>query len=117
MEKVVRLINILDDSIIDKLVMLDRLVQLYAKFTITWRKAEVTSDGTTVKVKWLRTNKYGYEAFTERVFPMEDVDKRIVSYKRKIKKEFTNRHENVRVQREKETRKWQKHIDDADIQM
>jgi sulfite reductase beta subunit-like hemoprotein len=117
MEKIARLLSIIDDPVADKLIMLDRLVQLYAKFTETWREAEVRSDGATVRIKWLRINKYGYESFTERVFPIEDVGKRIASYKRKIKKEFTNRHENVRIQREKDTRKWQKHIDNADIHL
>lgn len=115
MEKIARLLSILDEPVIDKLIKLDRLVHLYAKFTKTWRDVNVTSDGKTVKVKWLRINKYNYESFTERVFPMEDIEKRIASYKRKIKKEFTNRHDNVRIQREKEIRKWQKHIDNADI--
>jgi hypothetical protein len=117
MEKITRLLDILEEPVVDKLIMLDRLTKLYAQFTETWREVEVTSDGTTVSVKWLRINKYGYESFTKRVFPMEDIDKRIASYKRKIRKEFINRHDNVRIQREKETRKWQKHIDDADIQM
>jgi hypothetical protein len=62
-------------------------------------------------------DKYKRENWTEREFPMEDVAKRISSYKRKIKTEFTNRHENVRIQREKDIRKWQKHIDNANIQV
>jgi len=115
MEKIVRLLNIIDDSVADNLIMLDRLVQLYSKFTETWREAEVTSDGSTVRVKWLRINKYKYESFTERVFPVEDVGKRIASYKRKIKKEFANRHDNLRIQREKKIRMWQKHIDNANV--
>ena len=117
MEKVVRLINILDDTVVDKLVLLDRLVKFYARFLDKWKIAEVTSNGTIVRVKFTYIDKYGYDSFTEREFPMEDIGKRISSYKRKIKKEFTNRHENVHIQREKEMRKWQKHIDDADIQM
>ena len=115
MEKVTRLINILDDSTIDKLVMLDRLVRFYVRFLKKWRTAEVTSNGTIVRVKFAYIDKYKYVTHTEREFPTEDIDKRISSYKRKIKKEFTNRHENVRVQREKDMRKWQKMIDDARI--
>ncbi|KKK53734.1 hypothetical protein LCGC14_3091770 [marine sediment metagenome] len=117
MEKIVRLFHIINEETADKLIMLDRLVQLYGNFMEMWRQVEVTSDGKTVKIKWLRIDKYGYEAFTERIFPIEDVGKRISVYKRKIKIEFTNRHENVRIQREKEVRKWQKYIDNADIQM
>lgn len=107
MEKVVRLINILDDSVIDKLVMLDRLVRFYVRFLDKWRKAEVTSNGNIVRVKFAYLDKYDRESFTEREFPMEDVDKRISSYKRKIKKVFAERHENPRVLREKDIYKWE----------
>ena len=117
MEKIVRLFHIIDEETADKLIMLDRLVQFYAKFMELWREVELTSDGKTVKVKWLRIDKYGHEAFTERVFPIDDIGKRIGVYKRKIRIEFTNRHENVRIQREKETRKWQKYIDENKIKM
>ena len=115
MKKIIRLFHIIDEKTIDQLVMLDRLVHLYADFMETWRDVELTSDGTNVRVKWLRINKYGHEAFTEREFPMTDIQKRISIYKRKIKTEYYNRHNNVRVQREKETRKWQKHIEDARV--
>lgn len=119
MKKVIRLINILDNNVIDKLVMLDRLVRLYAKFLDKWRIAEVTSDGTIVRVKFAYVDKYGYETHTEREFPMEDVDKRISAYKRKIKKVFAERHENVRLLRERDIYKWQLMIkslrNDADI--
>jgi hypothetical protein len=115
MEKVVRLINILDEEVVDQLVFLDRLVRFYSKFLSTWRSAEVTSDGKTVRVKFFKTTKYGYEDFTERIFPIEDIGKRIASYKGKIKIEFNKRHDNVRIQREKDVRKWQKHIDNAEI--
>jgi hypothetical protein len=115
MEKIVRLISILDDDVIDKLVYLDRLVQFYSKFLETWRNVEVTSNGAIVRVKFFRVNKYGHEAFTEREFPIADIDKRISSYKRKIKKEFNERHNNVRIQREKEMYKWEKVIKDARV--
>lgn len=117
MEKVVRLINILDDNTVDKLIMLDRLVRLHVKFLTKWRVARVTSNGTVVRVRFSYVDKYKRENWTEREFPMEAIDKRISSYKRKIKIEFANRHENVRIQREKDVRKWQKHIDNADVQM
>ena len=117
MEKIVRLIDILDDSTVDKLVLLDRLVKLHVRFLTKWRVADVTSNGTVVRVRFSYVDKYGRENWTEREFPMEDIGKRISSYKRKIKIEFTNRHDNKRLQREKDIRRWQKHIDDADIQM
>jgi len=106
MEKVVRLINILDDSVVEKLILLDRLVRLYAKFLDKWRIAEVTSNGTIVRVKFAYLDKYDRESFTEREFPMEDIDKRISSYRRKIKKVFPERHENKRLLRERDIYKW-----------
>jgi len=115
MEKVVRLINILDENTVDKLVMLDRLVKLYARFLDKWKVAEVTSNGTVVRVKFTFVDKYDRESFTEREFPMEDVDKRISAYKRKIKKVFAERHDNVRIQREKDVYKWEKMIKDARV--
>jgi len=107
MEKVARLINILDDSVIDKLVMLDRLVRFYVRFLDKWRKGEVTSDGNIVRVKFAYLDKYNRESFTEREFPMEDIDKRITSYKRKIKKVYEERHENPRLKRERDIYRWQ----------
>ena len=121
MEKVVRLINILDEKTVDKLVMLDRLVKFYVQFLTKWRKAEVTSNGTIVRVKFAYLDKYERETWTEREFPMDHIDKRISSYKRKIKGEFNKRHENKRIQRVKDMHKWQKRIEamredrDADI--
>ena len=119
MEKVVRLINILDDNIVEKLILLDRLVRFYSKFLDKWRIAEVTSNGTLVRVKFTHVDKHDRESFTEREFPMEDIDKRISSYKRKIKKVFAERHENLRLRREKEIYKWELLIkslrNDADI--
>lgn len=100
---------------VEKLVMLDRLVRFYAKFLDKWRIAEVTSNGSIVRVQFAHMDKYDRKTHTEREFPMEDIDKRIASYKKKIKREFANRHENVRIQREKDVYKWQKVINDARI--
>ena len=117
MDKVFQLISILDDPIVTKLIYLDRLVRFYSKFLSTWKTAGVTSDGKEVRVKFMITNKYGYESFTERVFPMEDIDKRIDSYKGKIAIEFKKRHENSRIQRVKEVYKWKIYIENAKIYM
>ncbi len=117
MEKVYRLISILDDPMVSKLIHLDRLVRFYSRFLSTWKTAGVTSDGKEVRVRFTSTTKYGYEDFTERVFPMEDIDLRIDSYKRKIAVEFSKRHENPRIQRTIEVHKWKKYIEDAKIQM
>jgi hypothetical protein len=115
MEKVVRLINILDSEVVDKLIYLDRIVRLYSKFMYTWKGAEVTSNGTVVRVKFILPSKHGFTSFTEREFPMEDIDKRIASYKRKIKEEFKKRHDNPRIQRAKEVHSWKRYMKDAEI--
>ena len=117
MKKIFRLISILDDPIVGKLIYLDRLVRFYSKFLSTWKTAGVTSDGKEVRVKFMIINKYGWEDFTERVFPMEDIDERIESYKKKIAVEFNKRHDNPRIQRNIEIHKWKKYIEDAKIQM
>ncbi len=117
MQKVYRLINILDEPIVCKLMYLDRLVRFYAKFLRTWKTAGVTSDGKEVRVRFITITLHGYENFTERVFPMEDIDLRIDSYKHKIALEFAKRHDNPRIQRTKEVHKWKKYIEDAKIQM
>ena len=113
MQKVFRLISILDDPIVCKLIYLDRLVRFYARFLTTWKTAGVTSDGSEVRVRFMSVNKYNYENFTERVFPMEDIDKRIDSYRKKIAVEFKHRHTNVRIQRIKEIHKWKRYIENA----
>ena len=115
MEKVIRLISILDERVVDRLILLDRLVTLYAKFTRLWTRAEVRSDGAKVRVKFFKINKYDYEQFTERVFPIDDIDKRIASYRRKLKKVFSERHENPRILRERDIHSWKKTIDDAKV--
>lgn len=115
MEKVIKLIDILDSGVVDRLIYLDRLVRVYAKFMHTWKGAEVTSNGTMVRVKFILPSKHGFDSFTEREFPMEDIDKRIASYKRKIREEFKNRHTNPRLQRAKQIRSWEKYVEDAEI--
>jgi len=110
MEKVIRLVNILDEEVIDKLVMLDRLVRFYSRFLKMWKKAEVTSDGRIVRVKFSGT-KHGFESFTERVFPIEEIDARICSYQLKIRHEFDLRHENPRIKRSTNIRQWKNFIE------
>ena len=110
MKKIDKLADILDQSTVNKLLYLDRLVRFYVRFLDTWRDVEVTSNGSVVRVKFFRIDKYGYNAFTEREFPMEDIQKRINSYKKKIEKEYENRHDNKRIQREIEIYKWSKFI-------
>lgn len=107
----------LDSDLVCKLIYLDRLVRFYAKFLKTWRTAGVFSNGLIIRVRFMNINKYGYESFTEREFNNDNLNERIDSYKRKITKEFQLRHENTRVQRNKEIHKWKKYIDDAKIQM
>ena len=118
MLKVFQLINGgLHQDLVCKLIYLDRLVRFYAKFLSTWKTAGVYSDGQEVRVRFMTTNKYGYESFTERLFPVADIDDRINSYSQKVSKEFKARHENPRIQRNKEIHKWKIYIRDAKTEM
>ena len=103
----------LKPQLVCDLIYLDRLVRFYATFLSTWKTAGVYSDGQTIRVRFMTVNKYGYVNFTERVFPVEDLDKRLDSYKSKIAKEFSLRHENTRIQRNKEIHKWRIYIKNA----
>ena len=117
MEKVFKLIGSTECNALDKLILLDRLIRFYAKFLTTWKTAGAYSDGKEVCVRFQTTTKYGYVDFTERMFPIEDIDKRIRSYKDKVKREFIKRNENPRIQRAKEVYKLKKYIEDAKVQM
>ncbi len=103
----------LNPRLVCKLMYLDRLVRFYAKFLSTWKTAGVYSDGQIIRVRFMTVNKYGYESFTEREFKAINIDERIASYRRKIAKEFALRHENTRIQRNKEIHKWKRYIDEA----
>lgn len=117
MLKVYKLIDSTDYKLLEKLILLDRLVRFYAKFLKTWKAAGVYSDGENVRVKFMTINKYGYENFTVREFPVTAIDERISSYKAKIAVEFGKRHDNPRIQRVKEVYKWKKYIDHAKTEM
>jgi len=117
MKKVTQLIDILDSKLVDNLIYLDRLVKLYAKFMQEYRNAEVRSDGGRIIVKFFKVNSYGYMNYTERDFTFEELPEKIKGYKAKLKREFKNRHSNVRLLREREIYKWKKIIEYAKIQM
>jgi len=122
MERIFRLIGKIDDELVEKLILLDRLIMFYSRFLRYWETGKVYSNGKTIMVKFERTNLNGYNGFTERVFPVEDIDKRIVSYKKKVSREFIKRNENPRIQRGKEIHKWKLYIQkskikNAEIQM
>lgn len=118
MKKVVELIDILDPKLVDDLIYLDRIVRLYARFLTEYRHAEVRANGAgNVVVKFFRINKGGYMNWTEREFRFEDLPERIKGYKAKVKKEFKNRHSNLRLIREREINKWKRVIEHAKIQM
>ena len=109
-----------EQKLIYKLDYLSRLVKLYARFLSLWRTADVYSDLKEVKVRFYMISKYGYESFTERTFPIEDLPKRIVSYKNKVRKAFCDRHNNPRVLRdiERHQRKINNNIKEyAEVQM
>jgi len=104
----------------EKIEKLERLIKFYTKFLNIWKEATIEIKNDIIKVTFFRINRHGYKGFTERSFSVDDIDKRILSYKRKIAKEFANRHVNTRLLRERETRKWEKYIEkggfsDADI--
>lgn len=120
MKKVAQLVEeqSLEPKLLEKLIYLDRLVRLYSKFMRDWRAAEVRYDGEKmIYVKFFKKTMYGYENYTEREFSVDDLQKRIDSYKRKIVNEFKNRHENDRLRREKEINKWKNYIHYAKIHM
>ena len=106
-----------DPLLIYKLIYLDRLVRFYSKFLKTWKTAGVYSDGINVRVRFMTVNKHNYESFTEREFTVDKLDERIQSYREKINREFSMRHDNPRIQRNKEIHKWKRYIDNAKIQM
>lgn len=111
--KIYKLIDILDHEPVEKLIYLDRLVRFYSKFLRIWQTGGVTSDGKIVRVKFMTTTRNGYTGFTERIFPIEDIDKRIDSYREKITKEFALRNENPRILRAKNVHKWKLYIKEA----
>ena len=115
MKKIIQFIDILDTKLVDRLIHLERLVKIYSTFMHTWKAAEVTTDGKTVKVKFFNVNRFGYDGFTERMFSIEDIGVKIISYKKKVNKEFINRHTNIRIQRAKDVCKWKKYIENADF--
>jgi hypothetical protein len=117
MLKVYRLIDSTDYKVLAKLIYLDRLVRLYGKFLTYYKTAGVYSDGQNVRVKFMTINKYGYENFTIREFPIDKIDERTDSYKNKVTREFNARHDNVRIQRLKDIHKWKKYIDNAKIHL
>lgn len=117
MEKIIGLIDKVDPVFLDKLVYLDKLVKLYAKFMKDYHDAYVRVDGDKIFVRFSKVNNYGYMNWTEREFTVNEVQERINKYKEKIRYEFKNRHNNTRLIRERDIVKWKKIIEDAKIQM
>lgn len=111
MRKLFRLIGTIEETTLDKLILLERIVRLYVRFDKFWKTAGVLSNGTTeFSIRFMTIDKYGYETFTEHVYPLENLDRRIRSYKRRLGREFRKRHDNPRIQRQKEIYKWQRYI-------
>ena len=115
MKRVATIVEILDPKLVDRLIYLDRIVRVYCKFLKEWRTTEVRTDGTLISIKFIKRNKYGYNIWTERIFPIEDLQKRIDGYKRKVRDEWKIRHENQRLIREHDVYKWKKYIRDAQV--
>lgn len=117
MEKIIGLIDKVDPAFLDKLIYLDKLVKLYAKFMKDYHDAYVRVDGDKIFVRFSKINNYGYMNWTEREFTANEVQERINKYKEKVRYEFKNRHNNTRLIRERDIVKWKKIIEDAKIQM
>lgn len=115
MEKILKLINILDPKLVDQLIYLDRLVKLYSKFLNTRKPAEIKSNGKILTIKFSYYNKYGYEHGTEGEFDIADIQKHINLYKKKIKEAFATRHTNLRIIRDKNELKWKRYIKNAEV--
>lgn len=115
MKKIPLIVEILDPKLVDRLIYLDRIVRVYCKFLKEWRITEVKTDGELISIRFIKINKYGYKIWTERLFPLEDLQKRIDGYKRKVRDEWKKRHENPRLIRERDEIKWKKYIRDAQV--
>ena len=102
--------GILTETQVVHLIYLERLVKFYARFMNRWDDGEVYiqlfGGKPLIRVKWSRTvskedafdgTVKEYVLFTEREFFLDKLKARILSYKRKIRREFENRHKNPRV--------------------
>ena len=102
--------GILTETEVSRLVYLERLVKFYARFLNSWDDGEVyiqfIAGKPLIRIKWSRTvtkedafdgTVKEYPMFTEREFHLDKLKARILSYKRKIRREFENRHKNPKV--------------------
>jgi len=102
--------GILTETQVVHLIYLERLVKFYARFMNRWDEGEVyiqlLGGKPLIRVKWSRTvskkdafdgTVKEYVLFTEREFTLDKLKARILSYKRKIRREFENRHKNPKV--------------------
>ena len=100
----------LTDLQVEHLVHLERLVRFYVRFLAKWEVGEVHIEQKVgkplVRIRWSKVVskqdafdgivKY-YPIFTEREFRLDKLKARTLSYKRKIRNEFSKRHENPKV--------------------
>jgi hypothetical protein len=116
MQRVYKLIGNVNDELVEKLILLDRLIMFYSRFLKYWKTGKVyLREDDMVVVKFERIGRYGHYGFTERVFPVKDIGIRTRSYKQKIAREVKKRHENPRIQREREIHKWKLYIQNAKL--
>ena len=101
MKKVATLTEILDPKLIDRLIYLDKLLKVYCRFLINWRYAELTTDGNTFNIRFSKRHPEGYMVFTEATYPIDQLQKQIETFKRKLTEEFKKRHSNSRVMNER----------------
>ena len=79
----------------DKIVYLDKLVEVYSKMLVLWDSYEIKIRSKKIKIKYIKhlvIDNKKYINFTARDYPLEFIDKVILSYKGKISREFKNRH-------------------------
>lgn len=117
MDKITKLIEILDPKMVDNLIYLDRLLRLYVRFMKDYKHVVIRSDGNNIVVKFYIINREGHMNSTERSFTFNELPEKINSYKLKVRKEIKGRSNNPRIKREKEIHKWRKVIEYAKLQM
>jgi len=101
MKKVAILTEILDPKLIDRLIYLDKLLKVYCRFLINWRYAEITTNGSEFNIRFSKRSPEGNLTFTEATYPIDQLQKQIESFKRKLTEEFKIRHSNARIMNER----------------
>lgn len=104
----------------EKLEYLQKLLSTYSYHLLfLWNTCKVTkAPGKQIKISFKRetTNDFktkigsDFEAFTDRLYDQDEIDKVINKYKLKLRREFANRQENPRHIKEKIDREYQRQL-------